>query len=284
MEGDLAEIATMLDCEPPVLKWAASLARTLDWGPLRTRLLRGSSLAKAPWHEDVAKVVAAQSPEERTLLATLAACDAPFAWDVLEAVIPDVSIDGICRLEDARLLRRSESAGVVAFVVPYAMRAHLQEERSAAAERWLDAWVARAEVLHRAGYGPSARVTLAELRIAVPLAARALFSDATAERGLSLWIATSDATFFGDAIAFDAPAFSRAVAVADAADVIEPRVHARLVASRALLERGDPKDAGSFSRTARRTISRDMARSGASFGRSHGCTKIARAQRRARST
>jgi hypothetical protein len=29
MEGDLSEVATMLGCEPPVLKWAASLARTI---------------------------------------------------------------------------------------------------------------------------------------------------------------------------------------------------------------------------------------------------------------
>src|SRR4051812_14294358 len=199
----------MLDCEPPVLKWAATLAKTLGWGPLRARIMSWSSLSKAAWHEDVAKVVTSLAPEDASLLATLSACDAPFAWDVLEAVVPDVSIEGICRLEEAKLLRRTTRAGVVTFLVPYAVRAFHRVKASLAAdaEKWLDAWAVRAEALRRASYGVSSRATLTELGAAIPLAARALFVEATAAKGLALWTAASDAIFFGDATAFDAPAF-----------------------------------------------------------------------------
>lgn len=252
LEGELAEIAGMLDAEPPVLSWAASLAKTLGWGPLRTRIVGWSSLTKAAWHDDVAQVLATLAPEDAALLATLAACDAPFAWDVLEAVVPDVSIEGICRLEEARLLRRTTHAGVVTFRVPYAVRAvqRATTELDAAAKKWLDAWVLRAEALRPASYGPSSRATLTELGAAVPLAARALFTEASADEGLALWTAASDAMFFADAIAFDAPAFARAVEVADARDAIEPRVRARLVAGRAMLERGDPTGAAKLTKEA----------------------------------
>ncbi|MFO0738430.1 MAG: hypothetical protein U0270_21225 [Labilithrix sp.] len=253
LEGELTEIASMLDCEPPVLKWAASLAKTLGWGPLRTRIVSWSSLAKAPWHEDVARATETLSAEDAALLGTLAACDAPFAWDVLEAVLPDVSIEGICRLEEARLLRRTTRAGVVTFLVPYAVRAFLRAKGSLgdAPERWLDAWVARAEALRSSSYGPSSRATLTELGAAVPLAARALFTEASAAKGLLLWTAASDAIFFGDATSFDAPAFLRAVEVADAGQTLEPRVRARLVAGRAMLERGDPAGAAKLTKEAR---------------------------------
>ena len=113
LEGELADIARLLDAEPPVLRWAASLAKTLGWGPLRTRIVSWSSLAKAAWHDDIGRVVTDLETADATLLATLAACDAPFAWDVLEAVVPEVSIEGVCRLEEAKLLRRTTHAGVV---------------------------------------------------------------------------------------------------------------------------------------------------------------------------
>jgi tetratricopeptide (TPR) repeat protein len=268
MEGELAEIAGMLDAEPPVLKWAASLAKTLGWGPLRTRIVSWSSLAKAPWHDDIGRVVAALGADDANLLATLAACDAPFAWDVLEAVVPDVSIEGVCRLEDAKLLRRTTRAGVVTFLVPYAVRAfhRAKASLSEAADKWLDAWAQRAEALRATSYGPSSRATLTELGAAVPLAARALFNEASAAKGLALWTAASDAMFFGDATSFDAPAFLRAVEVADAAQAIEPRVRARLVAGRAMLERGDPSRAAQLTKEARDLADREELRADALRG------------------
>jgi hypothetical protein len=239
--AELTEIAAMLDAEPPVLRWAAGLAKTTGWGPLRTRILQWSSLGRASWHEDVAKVVAALSTEDAALLTILSACDAPFAWDVLEAVVPDVAIDGLGRLEEARVLRRKMRAGVVTFIVPYAVRAYQrathQELRPAA---WLAAWVARANQLRASSYGPNAAATLTELGAAVPLAARALFDATTEKDALALWTAASDAMFFGDAIAFDAPAFARAIIVADSIGTTEERARSRLVAARAVLERGDP--------------------------------------------
>lgn len=259
LEGELSEIAGMLGCERPVLEWAASLARTLGWGPLRSRIFSWSSLATAPWHEAVAAVVGSLDPGDGPLLATLAACDAPFAWDVLEAMIPDVSIEGICRLEDAKLLRRTTRTGVVTFIVPYAVRAFHRRGGGLdeAAARWLDAWVARAESLRTASYGPGSRATLTELAAAVPLAARALFAEGAgttgpvAAKALALWNAASDAIFFGDATPFDAPAFLRAVEVADADETArEPRIRARLVAGRAMLERGDPTRAAQLTREA----------------------------------
>lgn len=262
LEGDVAEIAGMLDCEPPVLKWAATLAKTIGWGPLRARIVSWSSLSKAAWHEDVAKVVGGLSADDATLLATLSACDAPFAWDVLEAVMPDLSIEGICRLEDAKLLRRTTRAGVVTFLVPYAVRAFHRAKASLAAdaEKWLDAWAARAEALRGSSYGASSRATLTELGAAIPLAARALFVEGAAAKGLALWTAASDAIFFGGATEFDAPAFVRAVEVADAAKAIEPRVRARLVAGRAMLERGEPDQASRMTKEARDLADRDDLR------------------------
>lgn len=247
--ADLGEIATMLEREPPVLTWASGLAQTLGWGPLRARIVSWSP-AKAPFLDQVARVVDELGAADAALLAVLAACDAPFAWDVLESVVPDVTVDAILRLEEERLLRRSTRAGVVTFTVPYAVRAYFRAkgDLGRAATQWLDAWIARAAALRATSYGPSSRATLTELGAAVPLAARALFGDASA-KGLALWVAAADAMFFGDAIAFDAPAFARAIEVADAAaGAGEARVRTRLIAGRAMLERGDP--AGAAARTA----------------------------------
>jgi tetratricopeptide (TPR) repeat protein len=251
----VSEIATALGCEAPALRWAAALARTTGWRPLRQRLaswkllpglLRGSEL---PWRAHVESVQSALTEPDRALLLELAACDAPFTWDVLESVTPEASIESICRLEETGLLVRSVRTGVVAFCVPFCVRAvhRLAEPRAveAHAARWLDAWVKRAEELRPSSYGPSARGTLAELAFAVPLAERGLLDDdrATQEQALALWTRVSDAMFFAFAIEFGSGAFLRAVEVADGGTDGEARVHARLVASRALLERGDPERA-----------------------------------------
>jgi tetratricopeptide (TPR) repeat protein len=254
----VAEIARAVGCERAALRWAGALSRTMGFGPLRQRLaswallpglLRGADL---PWRGQVESVQNALAAPEGALLATLAACDGAFTWDVLEAVAPEVSIESVCLLEEAGLLARSASAGVVAFAVPYCVRAvhRLAEPGRAAthAVRWLDAWVKRAGELRASSYGPSARTTLAELAFAVPLAERGLLGDAHAEetQALGLWTRVSDAMFFASAIDFGSAAFLRAVDVADAAALDEGRIRARVIASRALLERGDPERAVSL--------------------------------------
>ena len=246
-----ADVARLVGCEPAALGWAGTLARTLGWRPLRQRLtswpllpglLGGSPL---PWGREVERVQSTLSGTEVALLATLAACDAPFTWDVLESVEPAASIESICRLEEAGLLVRSTRAGVVAFAVPYCVRAlERAKDPTGAAGRsggWLDAWVKRAEELRRVSYGTSAEASLAELAFSVPLAERALVDEASdnQQRGLALWTRVSDAMFFAFAIEFGSSAFACAVAVADRGSEVEPRIRARLVASRALLEQGE---------------------------------------------
>ena len=245
------DIARAVGCERAALRWAGALARTTGWRPLRQRLARWSLLpgllreSELPWRGDVESVQNALSAPEVALLTTLAACDAPFTWDVLESVEPEASIESICRLEEAGVLVRSSRAGVVAFAVPYCVRALARVKdpagTAAHAGAWLDGWVKRAEELRRASYGTSAQTTLAELAFSVPLAERALTGDERADegRGLALWIRASDAMFFAFAIEFGSAAFARAVEVADAAPEVEPRIRARLVASRAMLERGE---------------------------------------------
>lgn len=248
----VAEIAKAVGCERPALRWAGALARTIGWGPLQKRLaawgelpglLRGADL---PWRAHVESVQSTLTPEDASLLGVLAACDAPFTWDVLDGVAPTASIESICRIEEAGLLARSKRAGVVTFAVPYCVRAlHRHDDDAGADARaalWLDAWVNRAEELRAASYGPRAHTTLAELACAAPLAERGLMDErrAVRESALALWTRVSDAMFFAFAIELGSDAFEHAVTVADAAGELEPRVRARVVASRALLERGEP--------------------------------------------
>ena len=257
-----ADVARLVGCEPSALEWAGTLARTLGWRPLRQRLtswallpglLRGSPL---PWSSAVENMQSTLSGTEVALLATLAACDSPFTWDVLESVEPTASIESICRLEEASLLVRSTRAGVVAFAVPYCVRAlERAKDPAGAAGRsggWLEAWVKRAEELRRASYGTNAQTTLAELAFSVPLAERALVDEASEnqQRGLALWTRVSDAMFFAFAIEFGSSAFARAVEVADRGPELEPRIRARLVASRALLEQGEAARAEALLREA----------------------------------
>jgi hypothetical protein len=198
-----------------------------------------------PWHTAVERAREALAPAEHALLATLAACDGPFAWDVLEEIEPAASIASICLLEDAGLLARSTRSGVVTFAVPFCVRALHRlanpEAAEACAHRWLAAWVRRAEALRAKTYGVSSGATLSELAFAIPLAHYALSSEAkvTQELGLALWTRVADAMFFVGAIDFRSPAFARAVTLADAGEALEPRLRARIVASRAALERGD---------------------------------------------
>ncbi len=246
-----ADVARAVGCERAALRWAGALARTIGWRPLRQRLTSWALLpgllreSELPWRGEVESVQSTLSAPEVALLATLAACDAPFTWDVLESVEPEASIETICRLEEAGVLVRSSRAGVVAFAVPYCVRALARVKdpggTAARAGAWLDAWVKRAEELRRASYGTSAQTTLAELTFSVPLAERALTGDERTHEGLglALWIRVSDAMFFAFAIEFGSAAFARAVEVADAAPAVEPRIRARLVASRAMLERGE---------------------------------------------
>lgn len=248
----VADVAKAVGCERPALLWAASLARTTGWRPLLQRLSSWSLLpallrqSDVPWRAEVQSVQIALTEPECALLGVLARGDAPFTWDVLDAVAPTASIEGICRLEEAGLLVRSTRAGVVAFAVPYCVRAiHRLTDANGAearAARWLDAWAKRAEELRGASYGPNAQSTLAELAFAVPLAERGLTGEGTATHApaLALWTRVSDAMFFASAIDFGSAAFERAVAIADAGGEPELRVRARLVAGRALLERGDP--------------------------------------------
>jgi hypothetical protein len=255
-EDILSEIAAALGCEPPALRWAAGLARRIGWRPLRPRLLEWSSLAtllgesELPWREDVGRVLAGLPAAALDVLRILAACDARFSWDVLEAVAGETSIENICLLEDAALLTRRSEGGIVTFAVPYCVRAvvRLSAPDGATAEqttRWLEAWAKRAEELRHSSYGSRARATLVELAAAVPLAERALHdADRTRQTlGLAVWTATSDAMFFAGAIDFRSPTFTRAVTVADAYGTPEQRVRARLIAARARLEQGDPAHA-----------------------------------------
>ncbi len=287
----VVEIAELLGREPPALRWAGALARSLGWRPLRDRLASWPLLAKLvgdaalPWQAEVERVAGGLAEPERNLLAMLAACDGPFAWDVLESVEPTAAIDAVVALEEASLLVRSTSAGVVTFLVPYCVRAlHRLTDARATAERglrWLEAWVKRAEELSATTYGVNARATLAELAVAVPLAERALGASdpRTQALGLALWSRASDAMFFANAVDFASPAFASAVKVADAAPSLEPRLRARLVAGRALLERGDPSRAEVLLEEAialARESSRDDLRSEAL--RSLGWAKLASAE------
>jgi hypothetical protein len=253
-----ADIALLVGREPPALRWAGLLARTVGWGPLRQRLQSWARLpglvagSDLPWRADVERARDALEPAAIALLATLAACDGPFAWDVLEEVEPAASIASICLLEDAGLLARSTRAGVVTFAVPFCVRALHRlaepEGAEACARLWLAAWVKRAEALRASTYGVSSGATLSELAFAVPLAHHALASETRAaeELGLALWIRVADAMFFVGALDLGSPAFDRAVTLADASDAsdaLEPRVRARIVAGRAALERGDPAHA-----------------------------------------
>jgi tetratricopeptide (TPR) repeat protein len=249
-DSNLADIATLLGCEPPVLRWAAGLARAMGWGPLRRRILERSLPGPPfPWSEAVARAARNLLPADAELLGTLAACDAPFGWDVLESVASAATVDRICRLEEAGLLARKAGAGAVTFAVPFAVRACQANAAGVDADsgRWLRAWVQRARELRSATYGPNAEPTLFELAAAIPLATRALSAREPGIRtlGLELWSGAADALFFGRAVPFDAPAFAQAVAVADsdAPGDIEGRLRARVVAGRARLELGDPKAA-----------------------------------------
>lgn len=239
---DLDAIAAALEGEPPVLRWAASLARTMGWKALHARLgdwalFTGLVRGAVPWREEVLRVGGALEAAERTLLATLAACDAPFTWEVLERAAPDASVEGIVALEEVKLLRRTTRHGVVMFAVPFAVRAALRLADPDSARRaeaaWLGAWSKRIEELRPATYGASARAALFELGAAATLADRAL-----GEATLSLWLAASDAWFFGDGADFASPSFERAVALADATGDPDARIRTRLVAARARLERG----------------------------------------------
>lgn len=245
----LGDMAGLLGGEPPVLRWAAELARTMGWEPLRRRLVAWALPdARLPWHDAVSAAIAALPAGDAELLATLAACDAPFAWEVLEAVAPAASIESVVRLERAKLLRRATRDGVVTFLAPYSVRAFHRVAGPIDASGWLAAWLARAEDLRASSYGPRSRATLVELAAAIPLAARALSAGDAPTRtiALALWLAASDAVFFGDALAYDAPAFMRAVEVADAVGEPALRVRARVVAGRALLERGDAAGASAL--------------------------------------
>lgn len=239
-DSHLAEIAALLGDAPPALAWAAALARTMGWGSLRTRLERWQLPAALPWRADVARVLATLPAEDVALLAQLADCDASVAWDVLEAVVPEVSVDAVCRLADAGLLVQRLRSDVVTFAAPFAVRAVVRTGATSAL--WLAAWTERARSLPT--YGPRAASTLAELAAAVPLAARALVQPASAARGLALWLAASDAIFFASALELDDPAFAVAVTTADATALAAGRARARLVAARALLERGQADQAG----------------------------------------
>jgi tetratricopeptide (TPR) repeat protein len=248
----VAEIAKAVGRERAALRWAGGVARTTGWRPLCQRLASWALLpglargTELPWRAHVESVQSALTEPERALLATLSACDAPFTWDVLESVVPEASIESICRLEEAGLVVRSVRTGVVAFCVPFCVRAvrRLADPRGAEADAalWLGAWVKRAEELRPASYGPSARTTLSELAFAVPLAERGLLGDEPMEReaALALWTRVSDAMFFAFALDFGSAAFLRAVDVADSGGKEETRIRARIIASRALLERGDP--------------------------------------------
>jgi tetratricopeptide (TPR) repeat protein len=252
------QIAEAVGAERPALRWAGALARTTGWRPLVRRLTTWAQLpgllreAPLPWADDVQRVQNTLSSSDAELLTLLSACDAPFTWDVLESVAPAASIESICRLEEVGLLVRNTRAGVVAFIVPYCVRAvHRLREPARAAERerrFLDAWVMRAEELRPAGYGTRAQTTLTELGFAVPLAERALASEsrATRDRGLVLWGLVSDAMFFASAIDFDSAAFASAVTIADEGEELAARARARVVAARARLERGDPAQADSL--------------------------------------
>ena len=235
----LASVAALLGDEPPVTAWALTVARTMGWGPFRARLERWQLPGTVPWQDEVASVLATLPPEDATLLGCLADCDASVAWDVLEAVVPSVSVDAVCRLADAGLLVQRLRSDVVTFTAPFTIRAVARTGTRNA--DWLDAWTLRAATLPT--YGPRAAATLAELAAAVPLAARALTQPETAQRGLALWLAAADAIFFAGALEFDDPAFDLAIALADANGAAVARTRARLVAARARLERGDADDA-----------------------------------------
>jgi hypothetical protein len=252
-----ADIALLLGREQPALRWAGLLARTVGWGPLRQRLQSWTRLpgliagAELPWRADVERARDSLPSAERALLATLAACDGPFTWDVLDEIEPGASIASVCLLEDAGLLARSTRSGVVTFAVPFCVRALHRladpEGAEACAGRWLTAWVKRAEALRATTYGVSSGATLSELAFAIPLAHHALASETKAveDLGLALWIRVADAMFFVGAIDFRSPAFARAVTLADAGEALEPRIRARIVAGRAALERGDAAYAAS---------------------------------------
>jgi hypothetical protein len=258
-DDEAAELAQAVGREAPALRWAGALARTTGWRPLRQRLASWATLpgltrgSELPWRAHVESVQNTLSASESDILTTLAACDAPFTWDVLEGVAAEASVESICRLEEVGLLVRSTRAGVVAFAVPYCVRAiHRLKEPARAEEhalRWLDAWVKRAEELRPASYGTRARTTLSELAFAVPLAERGLLADEP--QALALWLRVSDAMFFAFAADFGSPAFVRAVSLADAGGDLVSRVRGRLVAARALLERGDPARAEALLEEAR---------------------------------
>lgn len=236
---DLAPIAALLGNEPPALEWASSVARTMGWGPFRARLERWQLPGALPWRAEVTSALATLPAGDATLLASLADCDASVAWDVLEAVVPEVSVDAVCRLADAGLLVQRLRADVVTFAAPFTVRAVVRTGTSTS--RWLDAWTERARALPT--YGPRAAATLSELAAAVPLAARALTRPETADRGLALWLAAADAIFFAGALELDDPAFGVAVTLADGGDDAVARTKARLVAARAGLERGEAEQA-----------------------------------------
>ncbi len=253
----VTEIAHLVEREPPALRWASRIASTIGWRPLRERLANWTQVGTlvgsgVPWRADVERVRSTLSASQRERLAKLAACDAPFTWDVLALVDPTASIESLCSLEDAGFLVRKTRAGVVAFIVPYCVRAVTRlahpDDSAAHAFRWLEAWVCRAEELRRISYGVSANATLAELAYAVTLAPSAMVAtDPALQRlGLALWLAAADAIFFTGAVDFRSHAFARAVAIADAAVACDPQRKARVVAGRAALERGDAALAASL--------------------------------------
>ncbi|MBS2012237.1 MAG: hypothetical protein JST00_05090 [Deltaproteobacteria bacterium] len=264
VDDDARAIAELVGREAPALRWAASLARARGWRSLREKLstwrafgalVRSGSL---PWHADVASALAALPPEPRALVTKLAACDAPATWELLEAALGEdaLSVEMVCELEDAGVVRRTTRAGVVMFVVPFCVRAALRRaeasELGEASRGWIPAWRARARELRSSLYGSSARSTLVELACAIPLVERALLDDEAGADAVATWAAISDAMFFEGSVDYGSPAFARAVALADVHGDEETKVRARLAAARALLERGDPEGAEVLLAEARR--------------------------------
>lgn len=257
----LGEIAALLGDEPAALAWAAGAARTMGWEAFLARLVRWAIPAALPWRPEVEGAVAALHADDRALLTALAGCDTAFAWDVLEEVVPDVSVDAVVRLEDAGMLRRGTRAGVVTFLVPFVVRAVMRPPHD---ERWLTAWTRRAEALET--YGPRARAALVELAACLLLAARALGAG-RGLHGVAAWLAASDALFFGDVLGFDAPAIAQAIAAADESGAPESRACARLVAARAALERGEPETARAIAAEAHGIATTPATRAAAQRGR-----------------
>jgi len=253
-------IAEAMGREAAALEWAASLARTRGWRPLREKLATWPSFATLvrsalPWQASVDAAIGRLGADAVAALEKLAACDASMTWELIEQRlgVDAITIETLCDLEDAALVRRTSRAGVVSFVVPFCVRASLRIAKPEAMEHevaaWVMAWRARAEELAPSLYGSSARATLVELAGSLPMIERALLSCSPAEpaagEAARAWAAVSDAMFFEGSIDYASGAFGRAVvaADADARGDVTTRVRARLATARALLERGMPEEA-----------------------------------------